>query len=249
MGASPKTKILLAYRSGDRCAFPECGKSLTYEDIDNDVLSNVGEAAHIAGEHENSARYDHNMTDEQTNHYHNLVFLCREHHKVIDDNETVYTVDKLKSMKHEHERKVRVAVNAALAEVGFPELEQATQWIKQIPPELVTQDYSIIPPEEKIKKNDLTNESRVTITMGLGVAKEVHSFIESEVNFDIDFPERLKTGFLKKYYQLYSEGHRGDELFDLMCQFAQQGMDVQAKRSAGLAVLIYLFERCEVFEK
>jgi len=34
-----------------------------------------------------------------------------------------------------------------------------------------------------------------------------------------------------------------------MCRFAQHGFERQAKRSAGIAVLVYLFEACEVFEK
>lgn len=62
-------------------------------------------------------------------------------------------------------------------------------------------------------------------------------------------PERLKAGFLEKYWRLKREGVRGGDLFEMMCQFAQQGFQRQAQRSAGLAVLIHLFEACEVFEK
>lgn len=249
MSVSYPTKLLLAYRSGDRCANPECGNPLVYEDEDNNILTNVGEAAHIAGERETAARYDPDMTDEQRNDYPNLIYLCTECHTVIDNNESFYTVDVLNEMKWQHEKTVRDAIIEAFAEIGFPELEMATQWIKVIQPALTTDDYSIIPPEEKIKKNELTNDSRVTISMGLSVAKEVHSFVESEASYDMDFPERLKAGFLEEYYRLRREGHKGDELFDLMCQYAQRGMGNQARKSAGLAVLIYLFERCEVFEK
>ena len=253
MGVTPTTKLLLAFRSGNICVKTGCERTLAYEDEENEILSNVGEAAHIEGEKGNgkkkSARYNSDMTDDERNHYNNLIFLCKECHKVIDDNESVYTVEKLKIMKKEHEQKVRHAIIEAFADIGFPELELATKWIKLIQPALSTEDYSIIPPEEKIKKNELTHESRVTISMGLGVAKEVHSFVESEASYDINFPERLKAGFLEEYFRLWREGHKGDVLFDLMCQYAQRGMVGQAKKSAGLAVLIYLFERCEVFEK
>ena len=85
--------------------------------------------------------------------------------------------------------------------------------------------------------------------MGMGVVREVHSFVEQEAVLDLDFPERLKSGFLEEYFRLRKNGHKGDVLFDLMCHFAQHGMKEQSKRSAGLAVLIYLFERCEVFKK
>jgi hypothetical protein len=91
--------------------------------------------------------------------------------------------------------------------------------------------------------------SRTIVTMGLSVAREVRSYVESVAQIDDAFPERLKVGFLTEYYRLRKEGHAGDSLFDLMCRFAQQGFNGQAKRAAGLAVLVYLFEACEVFEK
>lgn len=75
------------------------------------------------------------------------------------------------------------------------------------------------------------------------------SYVEAETQLDPDFPERLKAGFLEKYYALRKVGHKGDELFELMCEFAQQGLKRQSDRTAGLAVLIYLFEICDVFEK
>lgn len=60
---------------------------------------------------------------------------------------------------------------------------------------------------------------------------------------------QVKAGFLEEYYRLKRAGHSADELFDLMCSFAQRGCREQVKRSAGIAVLVYLFEACEVFER
>lgn len=63
-------------------------------------------------------------------------------------------------------------------------------------------------------------------------------------------PERLKEGFLIEYHRLKKTKElSADELFDLMCRFAQRGLHRQIERTAGLAVLVYLFETCEVFEK
>lgn len=46
MGASYPTRIILAFRSGGVCAFPKCGKHLTYDaQVGDDTY--VGEAAHI----------------------------------------------------------------------------------------------------------------------------------------------------------------------------------------------------------
>lgn len=257
MSASYPTKLLLAYRSGDRCALPDCGRTLSPDSTSGDPI-NVGEAAHIAGEHDGngggkkSARYDSSMTSEERNHYDNLIYLCGTCHTKIDSipqGEKDYPVDRLKKLKKDHEQKVREAVAEAFSGIGFPELEEATQWIMKITPQQATDDFSLIPPEDKLKKNELGDESRAIVTMGLSVSREVRAFVESVTQTEASFPERLKAGFLEEYYRLKREGHSGDELFDLMCRFAQRGFEKQAKKSAGIAVLVYLFEACEVFDK
>lgn len=248
MSVTYRTKLLLAFRSGDRCAFPDCGRALT---VDGEKSSPVvtGEAAHIAGERDGAARYDPSMTDEQLDHYDNLIYLCGDHHTQIDKQEEDFLVERLCSMKRVHENRVREAITEAFDSIGFPELEEATQWIMLVKPSQSRQDFSLVAPEDKLKTNDLGNGSRGIITMGLSVAREVRTFVESVSQIDSDFSDRLKVGFLSEYHRLKQEGHSGDDLFDLMCRFAQRGFKEQAKRSAGIAVLIYLFESCEVFEK
>jgi ferredoxin len=255
MGVSYPTKIILAFRSGDKCAL--CNVQLT-PDSDHGGPVNVGEAAHIAGEHDGkgkaqrSARYDEKMTDEARNNYFNIIYLCGTCHTKIDaipQGELDYPTERLLLIKSEHEKKRRQAMLDAFADVGFPELEEATQWTMCIKPQAVSQDYSLLRLEDKISKNDLAHESKAVIAMGLGVASEVSRYIENVAQTDSDFPERLTAGFLEEYYRLRKERFTGDELFDLMCRFSQRGFDRQAKRSAGLAILIYLFESCEVFEK
>lgn len=247
MSATYTTKLLLAFRSGDRCALPGCGKALTRDGQQADPVV-TGQAAHIAGEKEGAARYDPSMTDEQRNHYNNLIYLCGDCHGLVDKQEVEYSVRRLLELKSEHEAKVSVAVADAFPDVGFRELEVATQWILQVQPSQSSQDFLLTPPKEKIKKNNLTETAQRIITMGLSVARDVKSFVEKVSQIESDFPDRLKAGFLEEYYRLKREGHAGDVLFDLMCGFAQRGL-VGTARVAGLAVLIYLFEACEVFEK
>ena len=257
MNVSYPTKLLLAYRSGDRCALPDCGQQLSPEG-ESGIPSNVGEAAHIAGERSGgvrgrqSARFDPNMTEEERNDYNNLIYICATCHRKIDaipQGETDYPVERLHEIKEYHEQKVREAVAGAFVGVGFPELEKATLWSMQVNPQQPAKDFSVIPPADKLKKNKLGNGSRMIITMGLSVSREVRAFVESVAQTDHDFPERLKVGFLEEYYRLKREGLSGDDLFDLMCRFAQRGFTEETKRSAGKAVLVYLFEACEVFEK
>lgn len=257
MGASYKIKLLVAYRSGDVCAMPQCGLRLTPDSTSGDPIS-IGQAAHIAGEHDGkgkarrSARYDPNMTDVERNHFNNLIYVCGNCHSIIDafpQGEIDYPIDVLLRIKRAHESKVRQAMLDAFADVGFPELQEATQWTTTIQPTEVTIDYSLLTIDDKIQKNQLDLEVRSTIAMGLGVASEVARYIESVAQTDPDFPERLKAGFLKEFWSLKHKGSSGNNLFELMCRFSQQGFQRQAQRSAGLAVLIHLFEACEVFEK
>ena len=85
--------------------------------------------------------------------------------------------------------------------------------------------------------------------MGLGVARDVEAYIQTVAQSDDQFPNRLIAGFLEEYWRLRKDGVKGGDLFEMMCRFAQQGFDRQAKRAAGLAILVYLFESCEVFEQ
>jgi hypothetical protein len=257
MSASYPTKILLAYRSGNCCALPDCNLPLTADSQSSKPI-NIGEAAHIAGEHDgkgrtqSSARHDPNMTEQQWNDYSNLIYLCCSCHTKIDampQGEIDYPTSTLLEIKEHHENQVRQAMVDAFAEVGFVELQEATAWATEIQPSTPARDYSIIRLEDKIQKNSLDASSHATIAMGLAVASEVARFIESVAQTDPDFPERLKAGFLEKYWQLKREGESADELWEFMCRFAQQGFVRQSQRSAGLAVLIHLFEACEVFEK
>jgi len=248
MGATYPTKMLLAFRSGDTCAFPNCAKRLTVDGQQSDPAI-LGEAAHIAGEKSDAARYDSSMTEDERNHYNNLIYLCGDHHTQIDKQHIDFSIKHLHDIKQKHEQTVRDAMTEAFASVGFPELEEATKWIMKIGPTTDQSNFALVAPDEKIKKNDLGSSSRFIITMGLSVAHDVRSYVESVLQIDDEFPNRLKAGFLEEYFRLRKDGHHGDELFGFMCKFAQRGFRELVNQTAGLAVLIYLFEACEVFEK
>lgn len=247
MSASYPTRIILAFRSGGVCAFPKCERHLTYAaELGNDTY--VGEAAHISGEKLKAARFDDLMTDEERDNVRNLIYMCPEHHTIIDKVEADWPGSKLLALKGTHEAQVRQAMEDAFAEVAFPELQNAVSWVTMQAP-AGNGSFDIIAPAEKIKKNNLSNGTRHIIAAGLTARATVAEYVETEAQLDSDFPERLKAGFLEQYYALRKKGHMGDELFELMCGVAQQGMSRQADRTAGIAVLIYLFEICDVFEK
>nr|WP_249116852.1 HNH endonuclease [Ciceribacter sp. L1K23] len=226
---------------------PKCGKHLTYDSPSGDDTY-VGEAAHIKGEKPKAARYEAAMGDEERDHVDNLLYLCTDHHTIIDKVPADWPTEKLIEIKTKHEKQVRQAMELAFADVAFPELQNAVAWVSNQPP-AINGSFELTAPEEKIKKNALTNGARHIIAAGLMSRDTVAAYVEAEAQLDPDFPERLKAGFLEEYFKQRKEGHKGDELFELMCAFAQRGLRKQADRTAGIAVLVYLFEICDVFEK
>lgn len=86
-------------KTGNQCAFPECLHPLV--DEENDFIAQI---CHIEAASFDGQRYNENMTDDQRRAAKNLIVLCYRHH-VKTNNIKRYTVDVLKSMKEEHERK------------------------------------------------------------------------------------------------------------------------------------------------
>ena len=77
---------------------------------DGDDESLIGDLAHIIGETEGSARSTESLNLEERNHSDNLLLLCRNHHKMVDDQEVAWTAERLRQIKTEHEAWVRGAL-------------------------------------------------------------------------------------------------------------------------------------------
>lgn len=95
------TKKKLFALSGNQCAFPKCTNKLIAEDGE----TVIGEIAHIQAAKKNGARYYPEISDRAD--FPNLMLLCDEHHKIIDNkkNEKEYPIELLKKWKSEHEEK------------------------------------------------------------------------------------------------------------------------------------------------
>ncbi len=72
--------------------------------------------------------------------------------------------------------------------------------------------------------------------------------MEKMADLDPDFPEQLKAGFVEKYNALLAKGYVGDTLFYGLHEFANGGSSDFLMQAAGLSILTYLFQKCEVFE-
>ena len=106
-----KTHKLLWGRSGNKCAMPDCRNDLIADETETDDESIIGDEAHIIARSQDGPRGESTMTPEERDKYHNLVLLCRKHHKIVDDQNIFYTVEKLKEIKHQHEKWVQESLN------------------------------------------------------------------------------------------------------------------------------------------
>jgi hypothetical protein len=107
MGISLKTHKLLWGKSGNKCAFPDCRHDLIADETETDDESIIGDEAHIIAHKFDGPRGNSMLSGEDRDKYDNLVLLCRLHHKIIDDQPGLYTVEKLVEIKSTHEKWVR----------------------------------------------------------------------------------------------------------------------------------------------
>lgn len=109
MGLSPKDRKTLWGRSRHLCAFPQCRRQLTADQVDaktgETFQTIVGEEAHIYSPSPDGPRYDANYPTGKLETYENRILLCSIHHTFIDSEKgRAYTPDTLIKMKRRHER-------------------------------------------------------------------------------------------------------------------------------------------------
>ncbi|MBD2130229.1 hypothetical protein NDI39_15425 [Microcoleus sp. ZQ-A2] len=147
------------------------------------------------------------------------------------------------------ERQDREALARQMPDITFDELEIVTKSIICIPPAPPETNFTLTNPKEKMSKNKFTDKVLFPLTMGMGKVWEVNRFVETFATLNPDFPERLRAGFIREYERLRAEGVEGDALFEALCNFSSCHSTDIRKVAAGLAVLSYLFWKCEVFER
>jgi hypothetical protein len=101
-------------RAASRCAFPDCRQELIEEMTGAEGVFLVGQEAHIVAQSSDGPRGESDLTDRDT--YENLILLCAHHHITIDNDVNAYPVEKLLSMKTEHELWVRRQLNVSFVE-------------------------------------------------------------------------------------------------------------------------------------
>lgn len=116
MKLSVLERKMLWTRAGNRCSYrfedKVCDEQLISEEAG--VPTNIGVECHIVGEKATAARYIEGYHERGS--YSNAILMCANHHKKIDDNEELYTVEVLHRMKDAHEQTIRIVTQSEDAE-------------------------------------------------------------------------------------------------------------------------------------
>lgn len=99
MPITERTSKIIWGQCAARCCL--CRKEVLHEESGR-VASLVGEVAHIIGESKKASRGDCELPADERNDPENLLLLCREHHKIVDDDPDTYPVERLHQIKADH---------------------------------------------------------------------------------------------------------------------------------------------------
>lgn len=241
-------KLLWGYAAG-MCSFPGCRTQVLAKSTGTDAAAVLGFICHISAHSSGGPRYDSSLPSSAVDRYENLILLCGHHHTLVDKQPNTYTSDDLKKWKRDHEEWVKASLAKEMPLVNSIELQLVTSAIVDNPEPFDT-DYKLTDPRTKMAKNELSDRVLLLVSMGLSKSREVARFVQRYSTIDAEFSEKLRSSFVTQYRLMRdSRNLRGDALFFALADFASNGKTDLKFRCAGLAVLMYLFERCEVFEK
>lgn len=93
-GPSEKTIRRLFALSGNTCAFPDCPVPIV--EAEGTI---TGEICHVRAQSKGGPRYSASQTEQERHAFANLILLCRRHHKIVDTEPDIYSVEVLEEMK------------------------------------------------------------------------------------------------------------------------------------------------------
>lgn len=120
----PDLKILWG-RAANRCSI--CKKVLVHEKTGNDPDVVVGIHSHIIADSPDGPRGQSGLPLEKRHLYDNLILVCMDHSKIIDEQLEKYTVEELHRIKNEHEAWIseRLSpIEEVIGKLGTPTRQQ-----------------------------------------------------------------------------------------------------------------------------
>lgn len=249
---TPKTRLILYTEAAGQCSMYQCNEKIIFNTSDG--KSQYGNIAHIEALNENGARFNPNLSLEERNSEDNLILLCSNCHKKIDDDPKKYTVEYLKKMKKEHILKMELLMENSNVNFNYDDLFIASKNIINkdflLTPsnnEYLGEDYTRVELDYKMNKNELTSISKNNINLGLIQLNMVKEFFVYMSKDDELFVEKVKYS-LEDCYDLLKDEFSGDSLFLAIYENFNKGL-TENQQSACLSIIVYFFSICELFEK
>lgn len=246
---SSKTLKMLFALSGNRCAAPGCKEPIIAPGTDRSDAIVVGQIAHIFAVSEDGPRGKTGMIEKELNQASNLILLCPTHHVKVDGQHETYPAAMLTAWKTSHEKKYAEALSGPVGSVGFAELEVAAKSLLSPRGTAVKHSLAVIPPQEKIDRNELGSTTSMLLSMGAAKSAEVEEMMIQAAQLDPLFPERLSAGFTQRYEAAKARGLTGDDIFNELYEGVGGGGVDNGVGAAGLCIIAHLFIICDIFEK
>lgn len=101
---SSSTKWKLGQRASLLCSNPDCRAPTSGPGKKPDTAISIGEAAHIYGAKQGSARFRSDLSEIALAEITNGIWLCRNCHKIIDNDQSAYPADVLFAWRSLHEQ-------------------------------------------------------------------------------------------------------------------------------------------------
>lgn len=102
-----KVRYLLWAKSAGRCEFNGCNKPLWRDGL-TQLEMNFADVAHIIGDSAQGPRGDVILSKEYCSDVSNIMLMCLDHHRMIDQILETFTDDVLRRMKQLHEERVEI---------------------------------------------------------------------------------------------------------------------------------------------
>ncbi len=215
--------------------------------LETGKAATIGKIAHIVGEKSGSARFEDELAMPLRNLPDNLMLLCGTHHDTVDNYDSEYSVAQLRKIKEDFLSKISTVFREELLGVDFAELQVTISYLIQGSPSQTEGSLELITPVEKIQKNELSPAVENFLRMGLVQERQLEDYLNK--NVDTTFSSRLRNIIIGKYNELKEGGLQSDEIFYELLDFSSAYSSEFSQKAAGLTIVAYYFNVCDIFEK
>ena len=255
-----KTALKLRDSAGNVCTYPGCHVHTHGAKSNGEGALGIGVACHIKAAAPGGPRYDVNQTPDQRRHFDNGIWMCQTHSKLIDADDSAYSVATLLLWKRDAEARS----NALLNKKSFTEKElnkavdagavsMLQRWVNQSGDPLNTPIVELMKGYES-NLNDLDPRFVIEVNKVGNTYTHVIQAAQNDVNINlvlqnldqIDGFWSAKKAFLEEGRELLIPAKhfelRGSKLFDAIRQTTgwSQGVLSIGRVKKSIAANLYL---------